>query len=119
MAWIRARNLGAWCDGVSYLFGTALTDREREDIRRSVSMATGAKPFRFRLGGRDGVEVAACLDDPADIAYVWPDPSPLDSKIEVVTMMCSCFFKIQGAISRFEEGVPATASIVVVGRTPD
>lgn len=118
MIWILTRNLGAWCDAVSYLCGTALTDREREDIRRGVAMATGATPFRYRLGGRDGVEVSAYLDDPNDIAHVWIDPSPLDAKIEVITMMCRCF-RIEGAISRFEQEKPGAASTVVVGPTAD
>ena len=118
MAWIMTRNLGAWCDAVSYLSGTALTDREREDIRRSVSSATGAEPYRFQLGGRDGVEVSACLDDPNDVAHVWIDPSPLDTKIEVITMMCGCF-RIEGAITGFEEGMPANATMVVVGPPAD
>jgi hypothetical protein len=118
VAWILTRNLGAWCDAVSYLLGTALTDREREDIRRGVSIATGAKPFRYQLGGRDGVEVSACLDDPNDVAHVWIDPSPLDTKIEVITMMCRSF-RIEGAITRFEEGIPGTATTVVVAPTTD
>ena len=113
MAWILTRNLGAWCDAVSCLFGTALTDREREDIRRGVSTATGATPFRYHLGGRDGVGVSACLDDPNDVVHVWIDPSFLDIKIEVITMMCR-FFRIEGAITRFEEGMPETATVLVV-----
>jgi hypothetical protein len=118
VAWILTRNLGAWCDAVSHLFGTALTDREREGIRCSVSMATGAKPFRFRLGASDSVEVSACLDQPNDVAHVWIDPSPLDTRIEVITMMCQSF-RIEGAITRFEEGMPGTATMVVVGSTGD
>jgi hypothetical protein len=101
MAWILERNLGAWCDAVSLLFGTALSETEWEDIRRGVSLATGASPFRYRLGGPDGVEVNALVDNPPDVAHVWIDPNPLDNKIEAISMMCR-YFTIQGAIRREE-----------------
>ena len=95
MAWIFERNLGAWCDAVSILCGTPLTDAEWAGVRRGVSLSRMGGAFSFRLGGRDGVEVSACLDDPPDIAHVHASPSPLDEKIETVTMMCR-LFKIQG-----------------------
>jgi hypothetical protein len=102
MAWIFTKNLGAWCDAVSFLFGTALTDREREDILRGVPSMTEAQQFRYQLGGPDGIEVTACLDDPPDVAHVWMDLNPLDSKIDVITMMCRSF-TIKGSITRVEE----------------
>ena len=101
MAWIFERNLGAWCDAVAVICGTALTDAAWEDVRRGVSLSTGRRPFSFRLGGRDGVEVSACLDDPPDIAHVHTAPSPLDDKIQTVTMMCR-LFKIEGFARRSE-----------------
>jgi hypothetical protein len=95
MAWIFESNLGAWCDAVSILCGTTLTDAEWADVRRGVSSSRMGGAFSFQLGGRNGVEVSACLDDPPDIAHVHTAPSALDDKIETVTMMCR-LFKIQG-----------------------
>jgi len=112
MAWIFGKNLGPWCDAVSLLFGTALTPSEWEELHRGVSSAEGSAPFRFRLGGPDGLEVSACMDDPRDVVHVWVDPGPLDEKIGVITMMCR-FFTIRGRVSR--DVAPPGGGWVVVG----
>jgi hypothetical protein len=101
MAWIRACNLGAWCDAVSVLFGGALAESEWKGIRRGISEATGAA-FRFRLGGRDGVEVAAILDEPSDIAHVWLVANASQGTVEGITMMCKSF-RIEGTIRPAED----------------
>jgi hypothetical protein len=50
--------------------------------------------FRYRLGGPDGVEMTAVLDD-----HVWIEPNSFDAMIEGITMMCR-FFTIKGSIRR-------------------
>ena len=102
MAWIFERNLGAWCDAVSILFGTTLTDAAWADVHRGVASSRMGGAFSFRLGGPDGVDVSACLDDPPDVAHLHSAPSPLDDKIETVTMMCR-LFNIRGFSRPSEE----------------
>ena len=89
---------------MSLLFGTGLTNKEAEDIRTGVSLSKPGSPFRYRLGGRDGVEMTAALDDPPDVVHLWSEPNPLDDKIEVITLMCR-FFTILGSIRRHDEPV--------------
>jgi hypothetical protein len=99
MAWIFERNLGAWSDAVSILFGTALTDGEWEAIRRGVLSSRTEGTFQYRLGGPDGVEVSAQLDDPPDVVHVSATPSSHDGEIETITLMCR-LFTIQGSVRR-------------------
>ena len=101
MAWIFERNLSAWCDAVSVLFGTALTDSEWEAIRRGVFSSRTDGAFQYRLGGPDGVEVSAQLDDPPDVVHVWTPPGSHDCEIKTITLMCR-FFTIQGSVRASE-----------------
>jgi len=101
MAWIFERNLGAWCDAVSVLFGTALTDAEWEAIRRGVLSSRTDGAFRYLLGGPDGIEVTAQLDDPPDLVLLGIPANSHDGKIETITLMCR-LFTIQGRVRRHE-----------------
>jgi hypothetical protein len=101
MAWIFERNLGAWCDAVAVLLGTALREAEWTAIRRGVMSSRTDGAFQFRLGERDGVEVSAMVDDPPDVVHVSATPSSHDGEIQTITMMCR-LFTIQGSVRLFE-----------------
>ena len=101
MAWIFERNLSAWCDAVSVLFGTALTESEWADIQRGVLSSRTDGAFQYRLGGQDGVEVSAMLDDPPDVVHVSATPSSHDGQIEMITLMCR-LFTIHGSVRMSE-----------------